>query len=295
MKLITLMMLMSALSVSCGNPHVSRSGSGTERATPPVTTDDDGETEGGEAGGSTGESPGDTSDGTTDGSTGGSTCVPNTTRVTDYKLYFGANNQGAPAEYVELTKCRITVNEDFNSKADGFSSLISNSNDRSFSYELIHQTEKLHQPEKVSYLEDIFGTETYSMELEKPVEQNGAIGKDRGVDSHSANRETKDALVWSFASPISFWGGDFLDVESSPSGPAKLRLYDCNKKLIRETNVVYPGLQQGQVESHFIGFIAPRKNICHVSLTVGDYERPATWTSRAFFRAIAVDGFNYGK
>ena len=284
----------TAGSTTGGSTAGSTTGGSTAGSTTGSSTA--GSTTGGSTAGSTG---GATGGSTTGGSTGGQTCVPSPTQVRDYRFFYGSRAEGqagvTPTQYEELTKCRVTVNETFNSKRDGFTHLVTNKTTNSFYYEMIHQTEKKWHPEKVNYLRDIFGTDTYSMEIENPVSQNGATGRDRGVDSHSANSTTKDALVWSFSTPVSFWGGQFVDVESSPSEPAMLRLYDCDKRLVKESKVVYPNREQGQVELHFIGFISPTRNICHVSLTVGDYEQPAPWTSRAFYRALAVDGFTYGK
>lgn len=299
MKLTFMLSLLTLLATSCGNPHISSKKDNLEISNPPVT-DESETTAGGTAGGTSGGTTtgGTTGGTTTGGTTGGAPCGPGGAGETGPTFFFGSRVEGqadiTPERYAAHLNCKTVITETFGSSRNGFSSLITNDARTEYSYELIHQVEK-NGHTGATLLEDFFGTQTFSMELERPVSQNGAVGKDRGVDSHSANTETKDTLVWSFSSPVSFWGAKILDVESSPSEPARLRLFDCGRALIKEVVVQYPNNEQGQREQHFIGFIGTTNNVCHLSLTVGDYQRPAPSSSRAFFRALAVDEFNYGK
>ncbi|HXH73436.1 MAG TPA: hypothetical protein VNJ08_00620 [Bacteriovoracaceae bacterium] len=86
-----------------------------------------------------------------------------------------------------------------------------------------------------------------------------------------------------------------VDIESNPTYPAKLRIFDCNRVLIREEKVVYPNNEYGQKQLHFIGVVSPAIDICHITLTVGDYLGPDAGRSKANYRALAIDGFKYGR
>jgi len=255
MKILFPSVFLILLATACGNPHISSSKGGLEQSNAPVTAEN--------------QEP----------------CVPSAQQIRDYNFYFGGHLETqAPAEFSELIKCKTRIAETFNSFPDGTTTLITNMDRVDFSYQLIHQTERPGQNRKVTFLDDIFGTEKFSMEIQNPISHEGIQGKDRGVNSLNADNRTKDALVWSYSTPISFWSVNVVSLETSPMEPAKLRLYGCDRELMKEVDVRFPNNEHGEKELHFIGVISAERNICHVSLTAADVSG-----------SVVIDEFSYGR
>ena len=243
---------------SCGgNPHVHSSRGGLERSNPPLISPQE-------------EEPG---------------CRA-ARSLRGYEFYFSSqkNNSDYPAGFLPFTKCKSLVKEDFNSFETGFTYLVSNRSWEDYSFELFHQAERDHTTSKILYLEDIFASETFPMQIESPVSQGSIKGTDRGVDSNKAALDSKDSLIWSFSAPIITWGVHVLNVQSDVTNPARLRLFDCDRALIKEIEVIYPSGKEGADEYNFIGFVGGQGDVCHVALTASDN-----------LAGIAVDEVIYGK
>lgn len=205
-----------------------------------------------------------------------------------------ATSQTLPGRYVTLTECKTPVLEDFNDKSVNSYTLITNKGFQELYYELNHGTEKNTITSGAVQMADFLTSKMYKFVVESPLSQDNTTGKDAGVDSLTANTNTRDVLVWSFSKPISYFGAQLVDVESSVDQPAKLRLFDCEEKLIREESVLYPNLENGQKELHFVGFASAQKNVCHITLTVGDYAEKIL-PSYGNSRALGLDDFWYGE
>jgi hypothetical protein len=146
-------------------------------------------------------------------------------------------------------------------------------------------------------LYDFFGKTIFRFRIENPVSQDQATGKDMGIDTESSSRDTERvATIWKFKKAITHFAATLVDVESTKNIPAKIRLFDCQDKLIKEMPFVYPNNEDGNSQIHFVGFSTTLKNACTVSLTVGDYP-PRTheeWPNNGSERAIALDDFLFG-
>jgi hypothetical protein len=223
-----------SLLASCGNPHISSEKSGLERTSPPIET----------------------------------TCDATTVDVTDYSFFVGSD---APLDYVNFVKCRRVTREDFNIFPDGSVPEISNDGRVDHPYVLTHRSEVHHDPDKVNHFGDIFGTTTYNISVQNPVGNNGASGVDRGVSSGSVESSAKDALVWKFATPISFWSARPVGIKNNST----LRIFNCSEELLNEREVA--------AGSTFVGFISAFENVCYISLSSADGSD-----------SIAVDDFEYG-
>ena len=222
------------LAVACGNPHVSSVKSGLETTNPPASSED---------------------------------CEPNI-QVSDYRFFF---DSAAPQIYKDFSKCRSITSEDFNIFNDGAVPELSNAGRTDVPYVLTHRSEISHDPEKVQYLEEIFGMTTYDLIVENPVEYNGDIGVDRGADSGSVSETSNDALVWKFTTPVSMWSARPVGLKHN----SVLRIFNCDEELIKKVNV--------QGRPRFVGFIAPSASVCYVSLSA------AGGTD-----SVVVDDFEYG-
>ncbi len=258
MKTNMTLALLIFLVTSCGgNPHVHSSRGGLERSHPPLISTQE-------------EEPG---------------CRA-ARSLMGYEFYFSSQKKTAlyPASFLPFTKCKSLVKEDFNSYDTGFTYLVSNRSWEDYSFELFHQAEKDHVPSKILYLEDIFSSETFPMEIESPVASESVTGKDRGVDSNNSTNESKDSLIWSFSAPIITFGAHVVNVESEVSKPVRLRLFDCDRALIKEVDVIYPAGKDGKNENNFIGFVGGQGEVCHVSLTASDR-----------MTGLSVDEVIYGK
>lgn len=253
---IILAFLIFLISSCGGNPHVHSSRGGLDRTHPPLVSTHV-------------EEPG---------------C--RTARgIMGFEFFFSSHKDTTsyPSAFLPY-KCKSLVKEDFNSFETGFTYLISNRNWEDYSFELFHQAEKDHLPSKLMYLEDIFSSETFPLEIESPVAQNNVKGKDRGVDSNNSTDESKDSLIWSFSAPVITWGVHVINLESDELSAVKLRLFDCDRIMIKEVDVDYPGGNSGKDEKNFIGFVGGQGEVCHVSLTASDN-----------LKGIAVDEMIYGK
>lgn len=245
---------------SCGgNPHIHSSRGGLERTNPPLISPQE-------------EDPG---------------CRISRGLV-GYEFFFSSHNEGDagayPKRFLPFSKCKSLVKETFNSYQTGFSYLVSNSDRKELSFELRHQAEMNYIHQKILYLEDIFSAETFAMEIESPVQQAGVKGKDQGVDSNNSTDDSKDAFIWSFSSPVITFGVHVVNLASSADASARIRLFDCDRALIKEMEVIYPGTENGEAEKHFIGFVGGGGEVCHVALT-----------SAGNLDAIAVDELIYGR
>lgn len=258
MKTNIILAFLIFLVTSCGgNPHVHSSRGGLERTNPPLISPQE-------------EEPG---------------CRA-ARNQRGYEFYFSSQKLRAeyPSAFLPFTKCKSLVKEDFNSFHTGFAYLVSNRSWEDYSFELFHQAEKDHIPSKILYLEDLFASETFPMEIESPVSQENIRGKDRGVDSNNSSIESKDSLIWSFSAPVITWGVHVVNVESDVSSSVKLRLFDCDRALIKEIDVIYPSGKDGRDEHNFIGFVGGQGEVCHVALTASDN-----------MTGLAVDELIYGK
>lgn len=248
------------LLTSCGgNPHVHSSRGGLERTHPPLISPQE-------------EEPG----------------CRMARGLVGYEFFFSSHHEGDagtyPARFLPFTKCKSLIKESFNSIPTGFSFLVTNSDREELSYELRHQAEMNYTHQKILYLEDIFSSETFTMEVESPVQQSGIKGKDQGVDSNNSTDDSRDALIWSFSSPVITFGVHVINLASSAEASARIRLFDCDRTLIKEMEVIYPGTEAGKSEKHFIGFIGGSGEVCHVALS-----------SAGNLEAIAVDELIYGR
>jgi hypothetical protein len=223
---------------SCGNPHISSSRSSLERLSPPITTN----------------------------------TYCSETAGEDYTFYFGKQSE---TSFRKTIACKNPIEETFISFDDGQVYSLTNEDKLPLGYTLLYRNELENQEQKVQYLDDIFGRQSFLINIESPVSKNGVNGKDRGVTTWGTDTETKDAFVWSFSQPISYWSTQAVDLHS-----AKLRLFDCSQALIKDVTVNY----DGSGELQHLSFVSNRKNICHVSLTVSEGST-----------ALAIDEFSYGQ
>lgn len=223
---------------SCGNPHISSTQSSLEKLAPPITTD--------------------------------TYCSEMTEE--DYTFYFGNQSE---QNFLKAIECKKPITETFISFDDGQVYSLSNEEKVSLSYRLFHKNEFGNQDQKVQYLDDIFGTHTFLINVENPVSKNGITGKDRGITTSGTDTANKDAFVWSFSLPISYWSAKAVDLHS-----AKIRLFDCSRELIKDAYVSHDG--RGKLQH--LSFVSSRKNICHVSISAND--NGAT---------LAIDEFSYGQ
>lgn len=249
MKNMIITVLMLFVASSCGNPHVSSSRGGLERTNPPLINPQVEDPE-----------------------------CKSFQDLTEYQFYFGSaadaetGTQAAPLR--KISRCGEHTQEDFNDHREGSVTTV-NGHD----FEITHQNENTPAHEKVIYLEDIFGTMTYSFLIQSPVTQGSASGKDHGVNSLSEDAG-KDALVWSFHSPIKYWSAKVVSLSSR----ARIRTFNCNRELIEEKFITYPNNETGKNELHHVGFISPVKNVCYVSVSASDGAS-----------AVAVDEFFFGR
>ena len=250
---------------------------------------DGGTTAGGTVGGSTGGSDGGTASGGTEGgSTGGSNPVA---------LYIGnsldAQSGIETTGFSDAVDLSSATEIDFNQFKPGKYTKLGNFAENKFEFTV--GAERLKGQEAVDTLENAFGTKTYKFKVEKPVSQNGIKGIESGIQTKSGLFAIKKITgIWKFAKPVSYWGANFIDVESSSKIPAKLRLFDCDSKLIEEILVAYPENENGNKQIHFVGFVSDKANVCAVSVTVGDYSLIGGIT-KGLFRAIAIDDFVFGE
>lgn len=256
---ITLAFLFFLITACGGNPHIYSSRGGLERSNPPLVSNQE-EDSGCRAGRS----------------------------LMGYEFSFSSHTNGSadmyPAGFLKYLKCKTLIRESFNDFEVGFTFLISNRNRFDHSYELTHLTERKYPDQKILYLEDIFNAESFPMEVEKVLTQEAITGKDQGVDSNDASVEAKDALLWSYSAPVITWGVHVLNLASTINQPANLRLFDCDRTLIKEVKIIYPQAESGENEKHFIGFVGGAGEVCHVSLT-----------SSHNLGVLAVDELIYGK
>lgn len=290
MKLMVLNLCLLICIASCAKK------TGDSGHKPRVTTPQTGETTAGSIGGSDGGDDdsdggfvGGSEGGTVGGSTGGS--APTIT------LYIGNSSDAHSgiettgfADYVDLEKA---TEVDFNQFKKGkYSKLGTLAEDK---FEFTVGAEKLKDKDPVDTLENAFGTKTYKFKVENPVSQNGKKGIESGIETKSGVFAIKKVTgIWKFAKPISYWGASLIDVESSAKAQAKLRLFDCGSKLIKELPLVYPDGENGNKQIHFVGFISDTANVCSVTVTVGDYSLVGGIT-QGLFRAIAIDDFVFGE
>src|SRR5690606_14552883 len=139
-------------------------------------------------------------------------------------------------------------------------------------YVLVHKEEFNNHQDKVQYIDDIFARSTFEILVESPVTKSTVTGKDRGIETTGGNTDTKDALIWNFSRPISFWSAKVLDLHSSSNKPAKLRLFDCSQSLIEDVAILYSVSTDGRGEIQHISFASGESNICHVSLSASESE-----------------------
>ena len=248
----------------------------------------DGGTTGGTDGGTTGGTDGGTSGGTSGGSTGGPT--PVTLYIGNSSDAQGGIDSTGFSDDVDLSRA---TEIDFNQFKPGKYTKLGTLAENKFEFTV--GAEKLKGKEPVDTLENAFGTKTYKFKVENPVSQNGTKGIESGIETKSGLLAIKKITgIWKFAKPVSYWGANFIDVESSAKNPAKLRLFDCGSKLIQEIPVAYPDNENGNKQIHFVGFVSDKANVCAVSVTVGDYSLVGGITM-GLFRAIAIDDFVFGE
>lgn len=256
---IILGLLIFLISSCGGNPHIHSSRGGLERSNPPLISNQEED--------------------------GGCKAARN---LMDHQFTFSSKDEGTagqyPASFKKFTKCKSLIVETFNDYTPGFTYLISNRDKEEYHYELTHRSEKDFLDSKILTIEDIFSEETHPMEIETPVAQGGVIGKDQGIDAHSAHENSKTSLLWSFSAPIITWGLHVINLSSDPVHPAKVRLFDCDRVLIKDVAIIFPGNESGTGEKHFIGFAGGNGNVCHVSITASDD-----------LKGLAVDELIYGK
>lgn len=211
------------LVTACGNPHISSSRGGVEKVTPPLSTEDP--------------------------SCG--TGIMIETR----KFYFGSD-----AEMKALNECRTETDETFNNEEPGPTDQVQGGQDVTWTID--HQSETDSEPDKAVTLAELFGNEKFKMNIENPLMIDGQSGKDHGLDSLSANNGSKDALIWSFSSPVTSWGVYPVNLKAFNHKKVSLRLFDCNETLIDEAQI--------SSSYGFIGFASFKAEVCHVSLTAAD-------------------------
>jgi hypothetical protein len=284
MKLRLLLLSLILAATSCGKNLHLVSKNGIERNAPGLGTDPVGTT-GGSQGGTGGSSTG----GTSGGGTGGTVSM---------KVFTGSAVDGANG--IQTSGFASSVDMSHAENVD-FSGLVAS--DNSFlrspvsSYSLRVQREKITKPDQRTTLTDFFGSETLKYKILNPVRQDFTIGRDSGVVAARAKkRNHKVAFVIEFKEPISFFGGTFVDVESTEKVPAIVRVYDKDKKLLHEEKVIYPNSETGNREIHFIGFKSDLPGIHYLSLTVGDLPRKWSLIKRdGRWRGMAIDDFLFGR
>jgi hypothetical protein len=238
MKIILLGLSVTLLT-SCGNPHISSSRGGLERTNAPLVSEPD------------------------------PLCSPEV-QTTEYELFLQGQSDKVPARLNDLNKCKKTVIETFASMSEGETNITTNEDFIEESYVLRHQSEHQRFDGKVIYLDDYFGAEIFPMNIETPVVVNGKQGKDKGLDSLNAEEDLKDALIWSFSSPVSSFTVNLVGLKTSST----LRIFDCDSTLVKEYKIA--------AGPAFVGLVAPSATVCHVSLTSGSVSE-----------SIGVDDFSY--
>lgn len=226
--------LLLTLAVACGNPHISSSKGGLEKTNSPI-----------EEG-----------------------CIPPDGEVSDYRFFM---NESAPSDYENFVKCRKVYREDFNIFADGTVPDLSNDDRADQPYVLTHRSEIDYDVDKVVHLDEIFGPATYNFDVLNPVTNNWETRLDRGVFSGSIDSTFKDAFVWKFSTPISFWSARPVGMKENST----LRIFNCSEDLVSELKITGT--------PRFIGFISAFENVCYVSLSA-----PSGTDS------IAIDEIEYG-
>lgn len=225
MKSHILIALLSIQATACGNPHISSTESGLERSNPPLMYEES-----------------------------------EVDRCGSRAGIVGTRIFRSEEEFLSILKCKSFIRETFNPFEDGITLLVSNRDRETHSFDLTHQLERQTDGDKTTYLEDLFGTETFPMVIESPVTgENGLVGEDRGVDSNSVDENSKDAFIWSFSSPVTAFGLKMVGINTT----SKLRLFDCHKIMIKEIMLEKSG-------SSFLGIATGLRDICHLSLTAKD-------------------------
>ena len=183
---------------------------------------------------------------------------------------------GEESTFKAMTKCRSKVEEDFNTFNPGLTDSVSNDERESHSYEIRHHIETIATHSKVDTLDEIYGPEVFELEIQRPVTNDGPVGIDTGLNSLNVNDMSKDALVWNFDVPVSSFGVKVVNFGANESNPGLIRVYDCDGFVLHSAKAYSP--------YSFLGFVSARPDVCYVSVTAPDN-----------FRAVAVDGFVYGK
>lgn len=307
MKLMALHICFLLCLVSCFKKESNKPGQKTIQ--PQIGETDsgsDGGSEGGTEGGTDGGSDGGTeggSDGGTeggfDGGTDGSTDGGSDGGAEPYvSMYFGKSSDahsGVDTTGFSANVDLANANEvDFNQFKTGKYSKLGTFAANKFEFTV--GAEKLSNKEPVGNLTNAFGTTTYKFKIENPVSQNGKKGIESGIETNSGLFAPikKITAIWKFDKPVSYWGANLIDVESSSKAYAKLRLFDCSSNLLEEIPVVYPDEENGNKQIHFVGFVSSEANVCAVSLTVGDFSFLGG-LAQGLFRGIAIDDFVFGE
>jgi hypothetical protein len=169
--------------------------------------------------------------------------------------------------------------ENFSSQTNGATLSISNSID-GIGYTMEHVDDDMQ-----------LGSTRRNLYVENPVSQDSAVGQGSGIDFNYGSFQTRNSMLVSFDTPISHFGIDLLDFESDSNFTiGKLRAYDCSAtpKKVYDLDIDF-GAENGNAQTHFLGIISNKKEICKIILTVGDDS-----TGNGFNERFAIDNLRFG-
>lgn len=169
--------------------------------------------------------------------------------------------------------------ENFSSQTNGATLSISNNID-GIGYNMEHVDDDMQ-----------LGSTRRNLYVENPVSQDSAVGQGSGVDFNYGSFQTRNSMLLSFDAPISHFGIDLLDFESDSNFTlGKLRAYDCSAtpKKVYDLDIDF-GSENGNAQTHFVGIISNKKEICKIIVTVGDDS-----TGNGFNERFAIDNLRFG-